>query len=197
MAERPVRDVDAMLALDGEADDATRTAVDAALARDASLRGRADGLREMTELVRGHLEIAADAAEPRFEAIWKEIDKRLDNERAASPSKPPPVRAPSTVEAAPRSVLGRIGRWLDRYRGHLITGAVSAGAVAAIALFLRGDEPAPLRGPEPAPLDVTPVRGDVESLDVPDGTGTVFTIEDEDGDTTVIWIEPEDTVEGL
>src|SRR5262245_2704981 len=187
-----------MLALDGETDDAARAQVDAALARDPALRGRADGMREMTELVRGHLELTADAVEPRFEAMWREIDKRLDNERAPKPTKQPRPSTRSEAHAAPTGILGRIGRWLDRYRGHLISGAVSAGAVAAIALFLRGDDPEPVRSAaQPAPIEITPVGGEVESLDVPDGTGNVFTIADEDGDTTVIWIEPEDTVEEL
>jgi hypothetical protein len=107
--------------------------------------------------------------------------------------------------------MRKIGRWFDRYRGHLLTAAVSAGAVAALALLLRDpapdmpngnnnvavgsgsagsgkSEPTLVNNHEPA---------EIQSLDTPDGTGTVFNLEDEDGSTTVIWVTPDDTVEGI
>jgi hypothetical protein len=90
----------------------------------------------------------------------------------------------------------------------VLTGAVSAGAVAALALLLRN--PAATNGSmsghegsgmaqtgTPTQQMVNYQPTEIESMDTPDGTGTVFNLEDEDGSTTVIWVTPEDTVEGI
>lgn len=139
-------------------------------------------LGEMRDLVAGTLEAHADAVpDHKFAAMWREIDKGID-------------------EAAPKSVFGRIAAWIDQHRGHVFTGMVSAGAVAAIALVMRPGAPdetaASNRSLEvlPAAMRTAPV---VESLDTPDGSGTVMNFEDEDGHTTVIWVTPADTVEGI
>ena len=83
----------------------------------------------------------------------------------------------------------------------MITGAISAGAVAALALVLRSgsaEEPSTRRSNsidvQPAALRMSP---EIETLDTPDGEGTVLNIEDEDGHTTVIWVSTADTVEGI
>ena len=87
------------------------------LERDPTARAKAEALGELRELVRGHLELAADEVDDRkFQAMWREVGKAIE---------------------APVGVWSRIGAWFDRHRGHLITGAVSAGAVAALALILR------------------------------------------------------------
>jgi hypothetical protein len=144
-------------------------------------RVKVDALHEMRDLVAGTLEAHADAVpESKFAAMWREVNKSIDEE-------------------APRGIFGKIAAWIDRHRGHVITGMVSAGAVAAIALVMRpgSDESAASnRGLEvlPAAMRTAPV---VESLDTPDGSGTVMNFEDEDGHTTVIWVTPADTVEGI
>ena len=140
-------------------------------------------LGELRELVAGSLEAHAEAVhEAKFAKMWREIDKSIDEE-------------------APKSMWGRLTAWLDRHRGHVFTGMVSAGAVAAIALVIRtrgGDDVATTNRSSievlPAAMRTAPV---VESLDTPDGTGTVMNFEDEDGHTTVIWVTPADTVEGI
>jgi hypothetical protein len=153
---------------------------------DTGERAKVDAIGELGELVRGHLELSADAVpQKKFDALWREIDRAVDAE-----SKP-------TV--APLGFWRRIGRWFDRYRGHLITGAVSAGAVAALALVLRGPgEEATSSGHgaiNAMPAAFRPTE--IESLDTPGGTGTIFHLKDEEGSTTVIWVTPEDTVEGI
>jgi anti-sigma factor RsiW len=191
------RDAAIMQHVDGELAAGEAAEVEAALARDPALRGKAEGVRELTELVRGHLELSADAAEPRFVALWSQIEKRIEHDRAPAKAK----RASSVMEAAPASWWGRFGRWIDRRRGHILTGVASAGAVAAIALLIRGTADDAVVGPSGGAIPVVPVVDhtppEVESLDVPEGSGTVFTIEDDDGDATVIWVTPADTVEGL
>jgi hypothetical protein len=153
---------------------------------DPAARGKVAAVGELGELVRGHLELSADAVpSARFEQIWDAVDKEI-------------AKAP----AKPAGVWSKIGSWFERYRGHVITGVVSAGAVAALAIVLRGsggDGTLATRGTHGA-TDVTPVAyrpTEIESLDTPGGDSTVFNLQDEDGPATVIWVTPEDTVEGI
>lgn len=214
---KPQHDSDLMLFVDGELDDATARALEERLPRDVSARAKVEAVGELGELVRGHLELSADAVpSKRFDALWREIDKGIDREREAAAE---PAREVSRAPAA--GMVRRIGRWFDRYRGHVLTGAVSAGAVAALALLLNtpggpdgetrtvadrpiadrpiADRPPAERPPANPPVEtmVTHQPAEIESLDTPGGTGTVFNLEDEDGSTTVIWVTPEDTVEGI
>ena len=183
-------DSDIMALADGELDERGVRDVEARIARDPNARRKLEGVNELGELVRGHLELSADAVpHKKFDALWREIDKTLERESGPVPV---PVRARG-------GVLRRIGRWFDQHRSHIITGAVSAGAVAALALVLRSPSDGGL-ATKGGPIDVAPVvhrPTEIESLDTPGGTGTVFRLEDEDGDTTVIWVTPEDSVEGI
>lgn len=154
------------------------------LAGDPEAQRKLEALGELGELVRGHLELTCDETDDRkLQELWRRIDRGIDAE-------------------APRTLWGRLSAWLERHRGHLITGAVSAGAVAALALVLRPD-PGTGGGEDTGggAIDVRPVSmrspPAIEALDTPDGTGTVLNIEDEDGHTAVIWVTPADTVEGI
>lgn len=172
-------DVELMQHADGELPGELRGGI----AGDPDARRKLAALGELRELVRGHLELAADEADDRrFQELWRGIDRALDAE-------------------APRGLWGRIASWLERHRGHLVTGAVSAGAVAALALVLRPDGGAGEKTMDRGAIDVRPVSlrspPAIESLDTPDGTGTVLNFEDEDGHTAVIWVTPADTVEGI
>lgn len=196
-SERPnpvshLSDPDLMLLADGEL-------ADAGAAR-RSLGGddvrKIEGIKQVGDLVRGHLELAADEAEPRLAGLWDLVERRLPADDG------PPVSVPP---AAP-GWAARVFLWLRQYRGHFATGALSAGAVAIVALMMRSPTvvvqtvEAPHRA---APVPLVPVRQpmapEIESLEVSGGTGMVFTIEDDDGgsDTAVIWITPDDVVEGL
>ena len=172
-----MKDSDLMALADGEAVGDERELDQLQL--DALARRKIEALGELGELVRGHIELSADAVpQKKLDAMWREIDK------ATSPE---PQRAPDDA-----GLLRRVGRWFDHYRSHIITGAVSAGAVAALALILRGpgDPTVTTKGP----VESMPV---IEELDTPGGTGQVYNLHDEDGGATVIWVEPEDTVEGI
>jgi hypothetical protein len=166
------------------------------LLREPGAREKVEAVRELGELVRGHVELQADHVPVRrFDAIWREIDKAID--------RAPVTRQPTEetkVGHAHRGLLRRLSRWFDLYRGHVITGAVSAGAVAALALVLRGPgdggKGAGGTGAIPTqPMTYRPTE--IQELNTPGGTGSVFHLEDEDGTTTVIWVTPEDTVEGI
>jgi hypothetical protein len=175
------RDLDFMEHADGEAETELT----------AEGHAKVDAIHEMGELVRGRLELAADdVPDARFAAMWKEIDKQIDLKK---------VETPAPVVAESSGFLSRLGRWLDRYRSQIITGAVSAGAVATLALVLHGGGDATTRTSHD-PIDVRPVvhrPAEIEDLDTPEGTSAVFNLDDEDGSTTVIWVTPEDTVEGI
>jgi hypothetical protein len=200
---KPPVDSELMAFADGELDERESREIEARVGRDAILRGKVDGVTEIGEVVRGHLELSADAVpQKKFDALWREIDKGIDREIESARE---PAKAAARVEDG--GVLRRVGRWFDRYRGHVLTGAVSAGAVAALALLLRnpaapdgggiadGSAHTTTGGAQPQLVNYQPTE--IESLDTPDGTGTVFNLEDEDGSTTVIWVTPEDTVEGI
>jgi anti-sigma factor RsiW len=173
-------DLELMEHADGELDDA---GVSARLERDPDARAKVESIRQIGELVRGHLELAADDVhDARFAGMWRRIDDQLS--------------APSLGWWA------RLSGWFDRHRGHVITGAVSGGAVAALALVLRPGAPdfgVPRRGG--AVIDVRPVAlratPEIDSLDTPGGSSTVINMDDEDGHTTVIWVTREDIVEGI
>lgn len=204
-----VTDSDLMMLADGELDAAEA----GALERTAGAEGAAKvaGIREVGELLRGHLEMAADDADDRLSGLWDLVERRLDAGETDA-AKAPAARAPVKVEAP--GLWTRFTRWLDGHRGHMLTGALSAGAVAAVAFMLRNEpgvmvinthEPAPpiAIGPGPDgggdPMILVATPPEVESLEVSGGTGTVFTIEDDEGgtDTAVIWITPDDVLEGI
>ena len=159
--------------------------------RRATSARRSTAIGELGELVRGHLELAADdVPDARFAAMWREIDKQ--------------------IESRPRGRSAALGLWrrVSRF-GSSATAATSSPASSR-----------PVRSPrsrsccaaarrdtrssgEHDPIDVRPVAhrpAEIESLDTPGGTGTVFHLDDpddKDGSTTVIWVTPEDTVEGI
>ena len=173
-------DLELMEHADGELDDAD---VAARIERDPEARAKVDAVKQIGELVRGHLELSADAVhDARFAAMWRRVDDQLV--------------APAT------GLWSRISGWIDRYRGHVITGAVSAGAVAALALVLRPSAPdigVRTRGGGPIQVREVALRAtpEIDSLDTPGGSSTVINLDDEDGHTTVIWVTPADTVEGI
>jgi anti-sigma factor RsiW len=178
-------DIELMQHLDGELGERDVKAIEDRLASDPEARVKSESLAQVAEVVRGHLELSADnVSDRRFDAMWKDI------ESATAPAKAKP------------GLWSKFASWLDRYRGHVITGALSAGAVAALALIFRPGSPDPAtQAQRPGAIDVRPAAmrtaPEIESLDTPDGEGTVLNLEDEDGHTTVIWVTPEDTVEGI
>ena len=183
-------DIDLMQHADGELDDAD---LEARVESDAALQTKLDALGEMSELVRGRLELAADSVpDAKFAAMWREIDRNIESSSVATPAR-------SADE--PVSIWRRIGGWFDHYRGHMLTGMVSAGAVAAVALVLRGGEADDGDQPNFKNSPVVPVKyrtpPQIESLDTPDGASSRLDLQDEDGNTTVIWVTPADTVEGI
>jgi len=191
---KPNDDAELMEHADGELDDRAACKLEERLARDPAARAKVEALGELGELVRGHVELATDAVpDARFAALWREIDKRIEHERAETAE-------PERTDGAPPGLWRRLSRWFDHYRGHIITGAVTAGAVAALAIVLRPSGDGGTSSSAHGAIFPTPVvyrPSEIESLDTPGGTGTVFHLADEEGNTTVIWVTPEDTVDGI
>jgi len=178
-----IKDIELMQHADGELDERVAVNVRAVIERDADARTKVESINEMTELVRGHLELSSDEIpDRRFDAMWREVGKAIDLEE-------------------PVGIWAKISAWFDRYRGHVITGAVSAGAVAALALVLRPGDRDDHGKTNPNVIDVQPAAlrsaPVIEELETPGGNGTVLNFEDEDGHMTVIMVTPADTVEGI
>lgn len=200
-------DSELMMLADGELDAAEASALERAAGATGTVKVAA--VREVGELVRGHLELAADDAEERLGGLWDLVERRLDGPEVGATARPARAAAPE------RGMWSRLVRWFDGHRAHLLTGALSAGAVAALAIVLREEPRVEIRTVE-VPAKVTPsgtggtggtqdpvvlvaTPPEVESLEVNGGTGTVFTIQDEDGgaETAVIWVTPDDVLEGI
>jgi anti-sigma factor RsiW len=178
---KPIRaasDIELMEHADGELDEPE---IANHLAHDPDAQAKVESIKQVSELVRGHLELSADAIhDAKFTAMWRRIDEQI---------------------AAPLGLWRRVGSWFDRYRGHVITGAVSAGAVAALALILRPSATDSGMPGTRGVIDVRPVAlrqaPEIDLLDTPGGSSTVISLDDEDGHTTVIWVTSADTVEGI
>ena len=186
-----------MAHVDGELEAAEESAV-AARMDEPDTRAKAAAVRELGELVRGHVELATDEAEPKLSMMWSELAKRLDNETASA-------RSSTAVPVSAKGFWRAIGRWFERYRSYVLTSAVSAGAVAALTLVLRPADPdggngavagRGKTGTGPVAPTFVSAPPEIESLDVPNGSGTVLTMEDEDGGTAIVWVTPDD-VEGI
>ncbi len=200
-------DLSLMQYLDGEltGDEAREIETQVEASEDDALKLAA--LRQIGESVRTHLELSADAAEPRLDALWSNIERRIEangvTRHAAVRAADPVVtrRATSPRATSPDDgLIASLRRWWSEYRGHLFTSALTAGAVAALILVLRPPsqhtiirtvEVPAAAPPTMVPASVTSTPPSVDYLDVTDGSGTVMTLErDKDDDTaaTVIWV---------
>jgi len=152
------------------------------LARDPEAQAKVESIKQVGELVRGHLELSADAVpDARFAAMWRRVEDQI---------------AP-----VPLGLWARLAAWFDHYRGHVITGVVSAGAVAVLAVMLRPATPDGGFRAARGAIDVRPVAlrasPEIDELDTPGGSSTVINLDDEDGHAAVIWVSPADIVEGI
>jgi anti-sigma factor RsiW len=201
-------DMDLMLHHDGELAEGEARAVEERLAADPDARAKVEALGQVGEVVRTHVELAADEAEPALDALWSRIERGISaNGAAEEAAVAVPVRR-TKAQAEERGFFGAVAAWFDQHRGHFITGAVTAGAVAAVMLAMRPEPQVTERvvvresGPQPAQLSTASVEStppEVEYLEFNDGSGTVLSLPsagDESG-ATVIWLTPDETnVEG-
>jgi hypothetical protein len=157
------------------------------------------------EAVRTYVELETDRAEAEVPALadpamlWSRIERRIKS-NGASPVEavePRPTRRHEKT-SQPDGLWASVKRWFGEHRGHVLTGAVTAAAVAVLMVALRPGERVIERnvagggvvgGGTPAALESQPPE--VEDLEVHEGSGTILTIEPEgEGDSAaaVIWI---------
>lgn len=187
---------------DGELDDETAAAVAAFLTEDAAGRSKHVALGQMNDVVRSYLELAADDAAPRLDAMWATIERRIQANGTPAPAPvtlAAPAEAPAAVPATPSGGLwARVRAWLDERRGYFVTGALAAAAAAVLVMALRPPQvvervvitPPPV--PNPVQMVNVSTPPEVEVLEVNDGSASVFTLpKDGEGDVTagVIWLD--------
>ena len=222
-ATTPPSDLDLMLYADGELGPDESRAVAAWLEGSAEARAKLEGLRQVGGTVRTYLELETDRIEdevPAFAGLWDRIERRIHANgvdapeataaAAAEPARPAAraadrTRAPGRTEAADEGLWASVRRWFEGHRGHFVTGAISAGAVAALMLALGPRDTVVVERPVvggagggvtraiPAALESQPPE--VEDLEVHSGSGTILTIEPEgedDSAAAVIWISSDD-----
>jgi hypothetical protein len=196
-------DAELMLYADGEMTPEEAKGVAAWLAEDADARLKLESLRQVGEAVRTYAELETDRAEvevPAFADMWSRIERRIHangtTERATQPATSAPAR---NRPGALASRWAAVRRWFEDHRGHVLTGAVSAGAACALMLALGQNDQVTggggLAGRDPV---VRPTQAkllsqppEVEDLEVYEGSGTILTIEpegDDESGAAVIWI---------
>ncbi len=179
VSEPSLSDMELMEQFDGECAD------DGDDGGDGIDRPKLTGLAHISELVRGHLEMQAEQVPDFANDVWSKIAARLDGADALRGS----VRSPIAVEdrshntiasgGAPNAELAPSGSssqpwqtvskpgvwgWLAQHRAHFVTGLVSAGVVAAVALWLR-----PGAGPD---ATTASIGSKTPTLVVPNAVGT-------------------------
>ena len=143
--------------------------------------------------------------------MWQTIERRIHaNGVSEGAGEARPAADTDTGAGARRAAPERAGLWatlrgwLGGHRGYLVTGLVSAGAVAALMLVVRPHDRViervvrqggAITQPTPAALKLKSEPPEVEDLEVYDGSGTILTIApegDDDSAATVIWISNDD-----
>jgi anti-sigma factor RsiW len=204
-------DLELMLYADGELPPDEERSVAAWIASHPDARSKVEAVRNMGEVVRTFLELETDAAEPRLDQAWGAIARRIHAngrvEPEADDAEPPATRRQKTLARPEAGLWAKIRGWFGEHRGHLVTGVVTAGAMAAL-MFMVGPRdrlterqllgPTPVGGGTPAALESQ--SPEVEDLEVYEGSGTILTIEpegDDDSGAAVIWIsnDEEDNTE--
>jgi anti-sigma factor RsiW len=194
-------DLELMLYADGELEPDEARTVAAWIASHPDARAKVEAVRQVGEAVRTFVELETDAAEPRMDAAWSAIARSIHSNGRPIPSaeedEPPATRRHKTLTRPETGLWQKIRGWFGEHRGHLVTGFVTAGAVAALMFAIGPRERVTERtvldgvvgGGTPAALQSQPPE--VEDLEVYEGSGTILTIEpegDDDSGAAVIWI---------
>jgi len=191
----PRDDIELMQQFDGELPEVELTS----LGEDDRLK--LESLAQMGEMVRTHLELSADEVDAKLDGMWGTIERRITANGAVPEAATKSAAAAAQTAEPEQGFFTRVGEWLDRYRSQVLTGAVCAGAAAALVIVLRPPQTVTRTEFVEVPVQVKPAGpifasqpAVVEHLDVSDGSGTVLTIPGEEGEnpTTVIWVTRDD-----
>jgi hypothetical protein len=185
-------DLELMLYADGELEPDEARTVAAWIASHPDARAKVEAVRQVGEAVRTFVELETDAAEPRMDAAWSAIARTIHSNgrpvAAAEQDEPPATRRHKTVTRPEGGMWQKVRAWFGEHRGHLVTGVVTAGAVAALMFAIGPRERVTERtvldgvvtGGTPAALQSQ--SPEVEDLEVYEGSGTILTIEPEGDD---------------
>jgi hypothetical protein len=205
-------DIELMQYFDGELPEAEARAVAERLERGGDDRAKLEALGQVRDAVRAHGELAADDIERRLAGLWSGIERSTRaNGDGAKPAEAATDVATGGAPWAPRRG-GRPGDgaagagWLERHRGHIVTGMVTAIAVAALMTAIKprtvvrteiveAPAPPPAQVNEPDLAAATSEPPVVENLEITQGEGTILTIPGDEGEnpTMVIWLTQNDT----
>ena len=154
--------------------------------------------------------------------MWAAISSRIEQSKELSSeslhSKPLHSKHSTlSAEQKAESTTGVSGfrKWFSGWQGHLVTGALAAGAVffltrqSPTADVEQGTSPRVAMTPDlkqgvseqkakimPVAFEQESQPPEVEHLEVFDGEGMVLTVPGENGDTAVIWVSSDRDVEG-
>lgn len=209
--EREHSDVDLMRHYDGELAAEEAASLADHLDSDAPARAKLRCLEQISVVVRAAVDSEVDdafASGQRGASMWAAIERSFGVDEVIATAAEPAAPAAEVRDEAPSGLLASLSAWLQRYRSHLVTGAVAAVAAAALVWVVRPPEKTVEYVEVDATsssADVTPVAleaqpPEVESLEVYDGSGFIITIPsegDDESETAVIWLTPpENTLEG-
>ncbi len=193
-------DMDIMMFLDGELTGEDAKRVETFLANDEDAGAKAVALGQITEFVRGNLELAADDAEDKLSGLWAGIERSIHSNGASkTPADVISIESASQkAEQRATDELVKKASWFGGWQSHLITGAIVAAAVAVLMIATRPQTAPPqtqaarqvVAPPTTIPVALKSQAPEVEELEVYEGNGTIMMVGDEsDGDSSaVIWI---------
>ena len=204
---------------DGELPEAEADAVREAVADDAELRAKLDGLEHLAGILRRGAELRAEDVDS--SALFARIEAAIEDEAGAEDGDPMFVlRVPESPEAsAPTTALrvvsggsvlhdarvvplrraaGKRERPAKRAEPNqnlgvwMIGGALAAAAAVLLAVLANPNEVTEPT-PDPAMIAVAPPPGsEVEEVDFGYSTGAIFSVEGQEGERyAVIWISDE------
>ncbi|MBL4636715.1 MAG: hypothetical protein JKY56_22890 [Kofleriaceae bacterium] len=204
-------DLDIMMFLDGELSGDEAKRVEVFLDNDEEANTKAACLGQMTELVRGSMELAADAAEEKLAGLWAGIESGIQSEKnladvSGVSSEASAVEADivpigsAAIKAEERATQELVEKasWFGGWQSHIMTGAIVAAAVAVLMVATRSDKveqataarriTAPANQPITMPVVLKPQAPEIEKLEVYNGSGTIMMVGGPDDSSAVIWI---------
>ncbi len=207
-------DVEIMMFLDGELEGDEAKAVERFLEESDAASDVAASLSQVSELVRGSVELEADAAEEKLAGLWAGIDKAIGSNGASKqPLEAPVISIQSRAEERATEKLVEKASWFGGWQSHVMIGALAAAAALLVVWTQRSDTPVPVvaettnRGQDrttgPVQPTIVPValrsqEPEVEALEVYDGSGVIMTVpgdaESDEAATAVIWISSDTDV---
>lgn len=205
-------DVEIMMYLDGELAGAEAEAVARYLEENDDAASVAAGIGQMSELVRGSVDLDADAAEDKLAGLWAGIEKAIDSNGVSKGASVTPVISiqSKSEEKATQELVEKAG-WFGGWQSHFTIGAIAAAAAVLFMLVTQRSEKtdsAPAvadtgnqgatQEPKIVPVALRSQEPEVEELEVYDGSGVILTVpaddESDEAATAVIWISSDTDV---